>query len=75
MDHVQYSRRTDDTVTGTARYTQSGFEVDDKGDLLDMEVIFRRKIELKRQHDTLTELFLDNTVTPPVWRWRLWYRC
>ena len=75
VDNVQYSRRTDDTVTGTARYTQSGFEVDDKGDLLDMEVIFRRKIELKRQHDTLTELFLDNTVTPPVWRWRLWYRC
>ena len=75
VDQVQYTRRTDNRVTGTARYTQSGFEVDDNGDLVDIEVIFRRKIELKRQHDTLTELFWDNTVEPAVWRRRLWYRC
>ena len=75
VDQVQYTRRTDNRVTGTARYTQSGFEVDDNGDSVDIEVIFRRKIELKRQHDTLTELFWDNTVEPAVWRRRLWYRC
>ena len=75
VDHVQYSRHTDNMITGTARYTQSGFEVDDNGDLVDIEVIFRRKIELKRQHDTLTELVWDNTVEPAVWRRRLWYRC
>lgn len=75
VDHVQYTHRTNDRVTGTARYTQIGFEVDDNGNLLDREVVFHRKIELKRQHDTLTELFWDTTVEPSVWRRRLWYRC
>lgn len=42
VDLLSYTRPT--LIKGTARYTQSGFDTDEKGDLLNTERVFRRNI-------------------------------
>lgn len=74
VDRLSYTRRTPTLIKGTARYTQSGFDTDENGDLLDTERVFRRNISLELKNGKLVELFLDHT-PKPTWRKRIWYRC